>query len=254
MKKPSRLLVSFVSAAALGVAALTGCGGGDSESAGTTSGDPTVTTTNASQAPSQGNDSAPRSIQTGESIDKDRFSADMSAAMADIKSYEATTSMTMDMDGTELSIEGLTQVDSTDENNPKVYTRSTTSASGTTESIMIGDTIYIRSDVDSMWTKDTIDEEEQQQATAESGLDNSESMADDAASISYVGEATVNGAPAYKYEITDADGQVVTVYIDDEHRMVQFEFGGDSPMIATYSKFNEKFDITAPPADQVIEG
>lgn len=251
MQKPSKFVISLVSAAVLGVVALTGCGGGNSEPSDNGSGEPSVASTNgASEAPTNDGAGKPGDLQTGETVDKDKFSADLTAAMEDIKSYEAVTSLTMDMDGTALTVEGLMQVDGSDEDNPKIYTKSTNSVSGTSETIMIGNTMYMRSGDQELWTKDTIDEE-QKAEQAEAGLDETDSLADGATSISYAGEATVNGEPAHKYELTDEQGETMFVYIDNDHRMVKVEFAGESSMSATYSKFNEKFDITEPPADQV---
>lgn len=249
MPKPAKFLIALVSAATLGAAALTGCGG-DAEPTSPDSAAPTVTASDAATQDAPGN-RAPSDLQTGETVDKEQFSDALNEAMADIKSYEAVTKMTVDMGGgTVMDVEGLMQVDATDEANPKIYSKSTNSVSGTSESISIRDTVYMRADGETMWTKQVIEDYEEQ-VKNESGLETTDSMANDAETISYVGESTVNGAPAYKYELTDSAGELMYIHIDADHRMVMFEFGGETTMTATYSKFNEKFDITEPPADQV---
>jgi hypothetical protein len=69
------------------------------------------------------------------------------------------------------------------------------------------------------------------------------------------GTESVDGEDAVVIEQTDSEDGVATGYVlvEEPHYLVKFEKEGDEAGSATFSGFNEEFEVTAPSDDEIVD-
>lgn len=254
MRKPSFLMVSVATAAVLGAGVLTGCGGAKSPASPAPSPASAAASAPASSAPatSQATTQPPANDQPGP-VDNQEFARRIADALKDVKTYAIDGKSTVTVDGQTVASSMTMTFDISDRTNIKLH-QVMESPTGTSELITIGNTTWIRSGGQTMWTRTT---ELLNDPTASAADLSTVKGALEGSTVQFVGSEVeqASGRQLRHYTITTADGKVTNYFLDSNDRPVLMTLDQDSvSMELRFGKFNEPVNIQAPPDSEVVAG
>lgn len=206
--------------------------------------EPKVTTPGIIAGPATGDGSSePRPSQTG-SVDGRELARKIDEAMASLSTYKQVIEKQLENQSGEYASKTDVTIDQSDPKNVKIKSVSR-DAGLESESIMIGDTGYLKDSSGAWHKQDVPAAPEVKEPGAKFG-----SLLLQATSVEPAGSETINGIGTKKYALKMADG-TAEIYVDSQNRLVRSVVtisadGGMSDNRMTYGDFNAPVTIEAP--------